>query len=74
MTTTSSTTNTALISGSSLQVTLASLKKIIPVGRISQHKPRLSVSAAISSAIWRRIKPVEDAGDIQSASTNSKVQ
>ena len=34
----------------------------------------VSASAAISGAIWKRIKPLKDVGDIQSASTKFNVQ
>ena len=66
--------NTALNSGTSLQVTLASLKKIISFWTISQHKPRLSASAVISGAIWKRIKSFEDVGEVQSTSTKFQRQ
>ena len=46
--------NTALNSGPTAQATLASLKKIIPVWTIGQHKPRSSASAAIADAIWKK--------------------
>ena len=66
--------NTAFNSVPSLQATIASFQKIIPVWMIRQHKPWLSASTTISSQVWKKIKLFKNVGGIQSASNKFKVQ
>ena len=56
---------------SSLQLALL-IKNKIPIWKYCQHKTFLSIVVAIHNIIWKQIKPFEDVGDINVASTSVK--
>ena len=61
--------NTAANATFSLQVAALN-KTVTPVWKLSRHQPRSASSAVIPQSVWKKIKPLQDVGDIKLASTN----